>query len=282
MTMIKKVLVALDADSDSAVATRYATDIARTFGASVTGLAVVDLGSIEAGAKGGGIGSFYYAEKLKEKLTSETRAKARELIESFESSMEKSGVEHLEVIQEGVPFQRIVEDMKYHDLLVIGRNPHFFYGHPKEETRDTLARVVKNTVSPTFVVGDSYTTIRRVVVAYDGSAASARSVRDFVYMMPFGSDINMHVVNVYTKDATESELMLSLIQQFLTAHDVDASTTSLKSNNFKQAILDYAADVDGDLLVAGAHSVKGIRKIAFGSITEKLLKECPLPMFLNQ
>lgn len=282
MTMIKKILVALDPDSDSVVATRYATDIAHRFGASVTGLAVVDLGSIESGARGGGIGSFYYAEKLREKLTAETRARARELLEAYERAMEGSGVQHTELVQEGVPFQRIVEDMKYHDLLLIGRSPHFFYGHPKSETPDTLARVVKTTVSPTIVVGGSYTTIRRIVIAYDGSAASARSARDFAYMMPFGRDINVHVVNVYSRDAAESELTLSLMEKFLDAHGIEAATASIKSNDVHQAILDYTHNVDADLLVAGAHSVSGIKRIAFGSITEKLLQDCPLPMFLNQ
>ena len=41
--MIKKILVALDADSDTPVATRYAADIARRYAAEVTGLAVVDM-----------------------------------------------------------------------------------------------------------------------------------------------------------------------------------------------------------------------------------------------
>lgn len=280
--MIKKILVALDPDSDSVVATRYATDIARRFNASVTGLAVVDLGSIESGTKGGGIGSFYYAEKLREKLTTETRAKARELLDAYERAMQDTDVEHLELVQEGVPFERIVEDMKYHDLLIIGREPHFFYGHPKAETPDTLARVVKTTVSPTIVVGKAYTSIRRVVIAYDGSPASARSARDFAYMMPFGRDVNVHVVTVYSKDASESELTLSLMEKFLKAHDIEATTASVKSSDARAAILEYTHSVDADLLVAGAHSVSGIKRIAFGSITEKLLKDCPLPMFLNQ
>ena len=40
--MIKKILVALDLDTDTPVATRYALDIAERYGASLTGLAVVD------------------------------------------------------------------------------------------------------------------------------------------------------------------------------------------------------------------------------------------------
>jgi nucleotide-binding universal stress UspA family protein len=280
--MIKKILVVLDADSDTAVAIRYATEIAKRFDASVTGLAVVDLGSISSGSKGGGIGSFYYAEKLREKLTAETRVKARELIETFESTVADAGIKHVEMVQEGVPVQRIVEDMKYHDLLVIGRDPHLFYVHPKKETPDTLASVVKATVSPSIVVSDSYTTIRRLVVAYDGSLASARTVRDYAYLKPFGPDVSVHLINVYDKDSSESELMLSLLKGYLAAHGIEATAASLKSDDARTAILDYSRDMDADMLAIGSHSVSGIKRIAFGSITEKLLKECPLPLFLNQ
>jgi nucleotide-binding universal stress UspA family protein len=101
-------------------------------------------------------------------------------------------------------------------------------------------------------------------------------------MMPFGREINLHVVNVYSKDTAESELILSLMAKFLDAHGIEPTTASIKSKNAHDAILDYAHNVDADLLVAGAHSVSGIRRIAFGSITEKLLANCPLPMFLNQ
>ena len=63
--MIKRILVALDTDSDTPSATRYATEIASRYDAELTGLAVVDTGSIDAGSRGGGVGSMYYAEKLR-------------------------------------------------------------------------------------------------------------------------------------------------------------------------------------------------------------------------
>lgn len=279
--MLKKILVALDPDSDTQVATRYAADIAERYDAVVTGLAVVDLGSIEAGTKGGGIGSFYYAEKLREQMTAETRAKARELLDTFERSIGDSGVKHLEIVEEGVPFQRIVEDMKYHDLLVIGKEPHFFYGHPEKST-DTLARVVKNTVAPTLVVGRSYTKIKKVVAAYDGSEASSRALRGFVYTRPFGPDVSLHLINVYGKDAAESELTLKLAESFVKVHGFEPTLVNLKGGDTKKVIIEYVQSVDADLLVAGAHSVSGLKKMAFGSITEKLLSECPLPMFVDR
>ena len=278
--MIKKILVALDPDSDTAVATRYATDIAKRYGSSVTGLAVVDLGQIEAGTKGGGIGSFYYAEKLREQLTTETRAKARELLEKYESSMEDSGVDHIEVVEEGVPFQRIVEDMKFHDLLVIGKDPHFFYGHPEKST-DTLAKVVKNTVGPTLVVGDSYSSISNILVAFDGSNAASRALKQFVQYMPFGNEIQVEIVSVYAKESTESDLILRLAAEFVEAHGLKAKTTALKGDNTSDLLIQYVSDSAASLLVAGAHSVSGIRRIAFGSTTNRLINDVPIPLFVD-
>ncbi|QXD13803.1 universal stress protein [Rhodocaloribacter litoris] len=278
--MIKRILVALDPDSDTLVAIRYAEDIARRYGAEVTGLAVVDLGSIEASARGGGIGSMYYAEKLRERLTEETRAVAQQLIASFQKEVEKAGLPHTEVVEEGVPFERIVEDMNYHDLLVVGKDPHFFYGHSKQDT-NTLARVVKNTIAPTLVVGGAYHPVKRVLVAYDGSRASARALRRFIHLRPFGDDLEVKLLNIHRDSASESELILRLAQAYLKAHGFPVQAQSMKGDNPTDLIVKHAEEYGADLVVAGAHSVSKIREIAFGSTTVALLKSCPAPLFLD-
>lgn len=277
--MIKRILVALDPDSDTPVATRYAADIARRHEAHVVGLAVVDTGQIEAAGRGGGIGSMYYAEKLKENLTEETRQKARELIDRFQASMRETGVPFTDVVEEGVPFRRIVEDMKYHDLLVVGREPHFFYGHPDEKT-NTLAKVVKETSAPTLVFGESYRPIERVMVAYDGSTASARTVQFFAHLKPFGTDVKIEVVNVHSGNEDESRLIVQLMASYLEMHGFGVRKTSIRGDDTAEQILDYAEQSGSDIVVAGAHAVSKIKRLAFGSTTSRLLTDCPKPLFL--
>lgn len=277
--MIKRILVALDPDSDTPVATRYAADIARRHEAHVVGLAVVDTGQIEAAGRGGGVGSMYYAEKLKENLTEETRQTARELIARFEASMNETGVSFTDVVEEGVPFRRILEDMKYHDLLVVGREPHFFYGHPDEKT-NTLAKVVKETSAPTLVFGDSYGPIDRVMVAYDGSAASARTVQFFAHLQPFGTDVKIEVVNVHSGNEEESRLVVRLMASYLETHGFRVRQTSIRGDDTAKQILDYAEQSNADVVVAGAHAVSKIKRLAFGSTTSRLLTDCPKPLFL--
>ena len=191
-----------------------------------------------------------------------------------------SGVIYTDILEEGGPFQRIVEDMKYHDLLIIGKDPHFFYAHPKKDTH-TLARVVKQTIGPTLVVDEDFTEINNVLIAYDGSAASARTVRRLVHLEPFGRNISLSAISVYHKDDREAKLILQLLKEYLRVHGYDCITRSIDSREPEREIVRYASDYNADLIVAGAHSVSSIKRKAFGSTTASLLDNSPVPMFLD-
>lgn len=278
--MIKRILVALDPDSDTPVATRYAVDIARRFDAEVVGLAVVDMGHIEAGARGGGIGSMYYADKLRESLTAEARDAARQLIEAFRGSLEDTGVRYTQHVEEGVPFQRIVEDMKYHDLLIVGDDPHFFYSRPKQRT-ETLGRVVKETVAPTLIVEKTFQPVERVLIAYDGSPPSARTMQRFANLQPFGTNVQVHILTIYKGDSREAELLLGLAEEYLRAHGFEAESSAQKGDDPDEQIVDCINQFGADIVVAGAHSVSKIKQLAFGSTTASLLNNSPVPLFLH-
>ncbi|MFT5144157.1 MAG: nucleotide-binding universal stress UspA family protein [Rhodothermales bacterium] len=278
--MIKKILVALDPDSDTKTATRYAIEIAQRFDGSITGLAVVDMGSIASSTRGVGIGAMYFADKLRNRLTTEARDKAHELVREFDEVVQKSGIKHTELLQEGVPFRRIVEDMKYHDLLVVGKEPHFFYSHPKEAT-ETLARVVKKTLGPTLIVGNKHAPINRALIAYDGSEAAARSLRSFVRSKPFGPDVELRVITIYSGNSVDAELGLSLVKDFIQAHGMKVETLALKGDDVEKTIEDQIVAFDADLVVAGAHSKSKIRSVAFGSTTSHLVKNCPVSLYLD-
>lgn len=277
--MIRRILVALDPDTDTQIAVRYATELARHHNASVTGLAVVDTGHIEASARGGGIGSMYYAEKLREQMTEEARTVARQLIETFDEVAEKEGLRHRNTVAEGVPFRRILEDMKVHDLLIVGKEPHFFYSHPEEKTK-TLIRVVRENVGPSFIVSTEYRSIARVLIAYDGSEAAARTMQRFAQLKPFGTEISVDVLTVYDSDEAETRLMLSLVQEYLQEHGFKVITTARKGNSPEETIVQFAQEIQADLIVAGAYAKTGLKKLLFGSSTSALIERTTRPLFL--
>ena len=283
--MIKRILVALDPDQDTPVATRYATEVAQRYDAAVSGLAVVDTGQIawEHGP-GGAIGATYYLEQSRKRTVDEAHETGHTLVGGFVAALDEAGVRHGERVEEGAPDQRITEGMKYSDLLVIGRTPRFFYHQPERET-DTLTKVVKRGVAPALVVGEAYRAVERVLIAYDGSDPAARTLQRFAQLQPFGRDLSVELVHIHageTKGASQrSELLLSLAGQFLRAHGFERVTeTSMAGGGPAERLLEQADRVGADLIVAGAHSVSAVRRIAFGSTTHALLETCTLPLFL--
>ncbi len=278
--MIHQILIALDDDTDTPVATRYAAEIAQRFDAQITGVAVVDMGSIATSAKGGGIGAIYMMDKVEAALTASARAVARRLLDEFRAAMADAGVQYEAFVQEGVPVERIVEDMNYCDLLVIGKEPHFYYSHPAA-TSMTLEQVFKHIVGPVLLVPDRYREIRRVLVAFDGSPQCVRSLRAFLYLKPFGTDVAVDIVNIHGRGEREgSQLVLRQAQGYVQKHGFHADFHSIASADRDEEISGVAERFGADLVVAGAHVVSKLARL-FGSTTASLLAKATVPLWLE-
>ena len=279
--MIRRIIVALDPDTETLVATKYAAQIAAEAQAEVTGIAVVDTGSIAASAKGGGIGSMYLMDKVKANLTAEARETAQKLTESFRESLAAAGHAAQTRIEEGVPLERIMEDMNYQDVLVMGRTPHFFYSHPKE-MRTTLREIVGNVVGPVLVVPEAHQEIERVLIAFDGSPASVRAMRGFLYLKPFGTELIVDLVNVHGRGERDgSQLVLQHARGYCEAHGFSVNALSVQGPDPSAEILAAAERLGSNLLVAGAHFVTPLSKLAFGSTTATLMARVNVPMWLE-
>jgi nucleotide-binding universal stress UspA family protein len=283
--MLKRILVVLDFDTDTSVATRYAVEIAQRHDAEVTGLALVDRKGIRDQATGAGLGAMYYAEKLQHQLSDEARAQAHHLLQAFAAELDAAGIRHAhDHVEEGVPFQRIVEDMKYHDLLIAGHESHFFYPSRDKRTR-TMDEVVGKGAAATLVVEPTYRPVRRALIAYDRSVSAARAMQKFAELNPFDAEhLAVDLVNVRsdTDDArAESELMLGLAKSYLAAHGFSSvEATSLPGGTPEERLLEHAERTRADLIVAGAHSQSGLKEFFFGSTASTLIDEAEVPLFL--
>jgi len=283
--MIKRILVALDPDQDTPVATQYAADIAQRWDAEVSGLAVIDTKRIAAEiGPGGAVGSMYYMEVSRKHMLDDARETAKALVSTFDETLEEVQVAHEELVKEGAPVAQVLEELKYSDLLVIGRKPHFFYNDPERET-NTLARIVKRSTAPSLVVCEQFRPVRHVLVAYDGSNPSVRAMQRFAHLQPFGQDLTIEVVHVRTGElARQRDASTQLLQRasrYLKAHGFQHIRYSdIDGERPADLLIEHASRFEAGLIVAGAHSVSAVRRVAFGSTTHELLTSCKVPLFI--
>lgn len=283
--MIKRIVVALDPDEDTPVATKYAIRLAKRFDASLTGLAVVDKSNIDAALTFGGYGTELRGQEIWAEMADETRKVAVRLLDKFRSSAEKEGVRYRNLKKHGASFELIIEEMKYHDLLIVGRDSRFFYNQPDMDS-GTLAKVVKGGVAPTLVVTDQYKDVERILVAFDGSAPAAKSLKSFVHLLPYGKDIEIELVNIADGESMEdmdrSSAILKQAEEYLKDHHFSYITkVVLDKGNPGERIIDRQIDKGPDLVLMGAHSVSALRRATFGSTTHHMITNSRGPLFLS-
>ena len=280
--MIQNILVALDPDEDTPIAIDYACALAHKREAALTGIAVVDTRRIEKQSAGGGIGSMYYAEKLKEKWTEQTRAMARKLIAEFQHASKEAHINPSYLMREGRPADCIVDEMRFHDVLVIGNVPHFFYVHPNEQTT-TLNQIVKNGVGPVLIVPDKKIDVKSILVAFDGSYASSRAMQRFCQTQPLGIEIPVEVLNIHADgEQDHSDVLLAKAKEYISSWGFDVNTTSLGGTKHYELIMQHADAVEAGMIVAGAHSVSRMSQLAFGSTTASLVENGNKILFLER
>lgn len=283
--MIKRILIALDPDEDTPIATQYAISLAERNDAAVTGLAVVDTSNIYPTGIIGDPDRTHHARNLWEELTDESRNVAGRLLEKFKTTVEKAGVRYTAIRQEGASYDRIIEGMKYHDLLVVGRDSHFFYNEPKQDTK-TLAQVVKNGVSPTLIVTHHFEDVKKVLIAFDGSRPAARSLKSFAHLSPFGKDLEIELLHVRKNNDDEPDYttntVLDFAHDYLIEHNFKNISQEFQVNDkISNCILNRRKEINADLIVLGAHAVSAIKRLTFGSTTHDLITKTDTPLFMT-
>ena len=56
--------------------------------------------------------------------------------------------------------------------------------------------------------------------------------------------------------------------------------TLIKEGDFAESILNAAKEVHADIIILGSHSRKWLENVVMGSVTEKVLRHTPIPLFI--
>ncbi len=91
----------------------------------------------------------------------------------------------------------------------------------------------------------------------------------------------VHVLSADDTDAVEAARCADRAVQFLASHDIAATPIALlRTSSADQLILEQSAALGAQLIVTGADGQSRWEEFLFGSATQRLLQESPVPLFL--
>jgi nucleotide-binding universal stress UspA family protein len=285
--MIRSILLVLSESPHDANAKNYAFWLARKEGSHIHGLAAIDIAAFEVpilGAPDGFMPSVM-APPLEESqsLMSDLSLVAKERLDQFSAQCESRGIPFSTEVKIGIPGEIIKRAAISHDIVVVSRTGYSRMVASGQGTVDALvAAVMRGSVRPVLVAGSEFREggdIRNVLVAYDGSDHSARSLL-IAAELAARPGVSCTLVTVSQSEDLGQEI-LEPAEAFLYHHGVIPKKQIIVNSKPSDVICSLAASGGVDILIMGAYGHSPMREVFFGSATERILNHCAVNVILQ-
>ncbi len=141
-----------------------------------------------------------------------------------------------------------------------------------------LEAVIRSLHRPIMIVNEKFSQPKRIMVAYDGSAAADKAV-DMVASSPLYKGMSCHLVCVNNNSETADKLLTQATAILQSAQQLEIISTRLQGKA-DQALCAYQEEHDIDLTVMGAFSHTRLHDMLLGSFTHKMLLNTKKPLLL--
>lgn len=278
--MIKTILLGVDGSPHAVIAERYGLWLAARMQASIVGLHVVDIISIEGSFFHDVSGSLGFEPYLdfSSKMREALYERGTVLLQDFSARATAARVAHDTVLAMGVVGNEITERSKTADMVVIGHrgmNERFSTGL----LGGTTESVTRKSAAPVLVAPTSFQEPQAALLAYDGSDRAAAAMHCAAECCT-NLGLPLHVLSV-APDESAGEEVLASARRYLAAYELDCRFI-IRPGPAPETILDTLDQESFDLLFIGAYGQARILEMVLGSTTEFVLRNASCPVILSR
>lgn len=275
--MLKRILVGLGGGEYAASAVAQAVELARQHRAEVTGISVLDEARLtNVGPMPIGVAA------LGRELSHSRLEKAQDEIErtttDFLQVCRGAGVSHRLLKEEGDPVEQMIQQARYHDLMVIGLRSLFEF-NIVPDPHDAIVKLVQGGVRPMLAVSRELRPVGKVLIAFSGSMESAKAMKHFVQMRLWPG-AKLRVVT-FGRPLEEGAALVGDAGDYCRAHGFEVEEDFV-SDSPKSRLLPYATDWGADLIVVGNSAKSLLTRRVFGETVLQVIRDSDLPLFLSQ
>jgi nucleotide-binding universal stress UspA family protein len=273
--MIKKILLGLGGTPYTTVAIQRAVQLAKRYSAEITGVVVLNPNRL----KEIGVNEKEPTPTDTNRIVM-TKDKILQTINTFESSCANEGIKYQ--IKQGereTALDSIISLARYHDLMILGLRGIFEYDISFEKPEATLARLVSAGVRPIIAVSDKFRPIQKILIAYNGSMESAKTMKRFVQLRLW-PDAKLKIVTFHKSEDKVQDL-LSDAAEYCRAHGFQVDY-EWNPGSPKDFLLPIASLRQADMIVLGNSAENLLTKRAFGETALHTIRDAEIPLFLSQ
>lgn len=275
--MMKRILVGLGGTEYTGAAIRQAVTLALAHDADVTGVSIID----EARLTYSGpvpIGGGHFAHELANDRLEKAKERSERAVQEFTDACRAAGVRHQVLREIGEPFTLLIDQARYHDLMIFGLRSLFEYDLVPDP-HNALVQLVQAGVRPLIAVSKGFYPVRKVLIAYSGSMESAKAMKRFVQMRLW-PDATLRIVT-FEHQADKAEQLVSDAADYCSAHGFEVEEAFVPRSP-KDHLLPYAEEWGADLTVVGNSAKSLLLRRIFGETALHAIQNANRPLFLSQ
>lgn len=276
--MLKTILLVLDGQDIDHPSLTLAQQWAKRFDAMLVVLGIVDhvgiipLEPVPLGAA--------TAKRIRDEARVERhRATVESSLSEIARCCAESQVAFKPLETEGWTYEQIQLEAQRFDLIVMAPRSTEVGATVDLTINAPLVGLLHATPRPVVFVPDHAEMGESILVAYDGSLQSARALRAFLTtgLTRLGQ---LHVVSVHA-DPHEAARCGDRAVDFLSYHKIPAQLHAIAQTGAQaEHLMDMANRLGTGLVVMGAYGKSQVREFFLGSVTQSMLKNCKVPLFL--
>ena len=275
--MMKRILVGLGGTDYTVTAINQAVALAMAHDAEVTGVSIIDerrLTNVGPVPIGGG----HYAHELAEDRIKKAQERVEWGVREFTEASRAAGVRHQVMREVGEPFTLMIDQARYHDLMIFGLRSLFEFDLV-DDPHDALVRLVQAGVRPLIAVSKGFYPVKKVLIAYSGSMESAKAMKRFVQMRLW-PEAQLRIVT-FAHEVNKAEQLVGDAADYCRAHGFEPEEAFVPESP-KDQLLPYAAEWGADLIVVGNSAKNLLLRRIFGETALHVIQNADRPLFLAQ
>ena len=210
------------------------------------------------------------------------RAEEAEML--FRSELGSSGIEGEWYLLDKRDLVGLVEYANTVDLTILGQQS----GDAPAGSAVAVAAdaVVTEIGRPVLIVpyaGRFETVGRRALVAWDGSREAARALNDALPLIEGAEVVTVLYIGTSEAQLDEARPALDRIVRHLQRHAVNARGQEAPRGDvpISDLLLSRTADLDADMIVAGAYHHSPLREALLGGVSRELLRHMTVPVLMS-
>ncbi len=196
----------------------------------------------------------------------------------FSEQCKSLGIRHKEAKSfDGWDKDLFVKETRYADMVVISEQL-FCRGLIEDQPNLFMEEALRASECPVLVIPESFSSIDRIIVAFDGKKESVFALKQFSNLFPEYDELPIEFV--YIKDEETDDVPdMDLLKEYTNAH-YDAGNISKLHFHPGRSFTDWLKSKKNSLLISGSFSRSGASMLLRRSFVEDLIKNKAMPVFI--